>query len=613
MRFPLYFGLAVLTACSSTEEPPPDTSPDNAPGQQSMLTIGASQMVSADSKDRQHNEFLAFAHPTDPKRMMACVTVNTASRNAYSNVVYMTSDGGTTWKNVFEHKFGPFVGDPACAYANGDTVYYLGLPLYVGPQRVASTELFMSVDGGKTWNKSDGRKFDHRGYFSVDRTDGPHRGTVYFYQWGANPDTTKRGLTVELFTIKEGKFGKRVRVPGFEKYDYMGVSPGVITPDGKLVLAFWANKDGKKSIEATSSSDGGASLSAPIKIAEFNPCATHGFPGVTQTAGVDNSQGPFRGSVYFSWEQTVGNQCVVMLAYSRNGGRTWGKPVTIQEVTAYETPDRGPDAFQPAVGVNDSGVVGVSWYDTRGDRKSKVYQMRFAVSYDGGRSFVRSVPVTTATLDESKSSPFPLFGTVIAGGASRGKVRSEDAIKSTIGFDWNYSSGHAPGDTREMLVNAAGTFYPMWLDNRTGIAQVYGAPIRVSGRATRHGDPSLDSLDDVTSLVGMRFTSTAYDAATRTITLGTVVENRSDTTISGPIVTRTTTLLSANGTPTAINSENGAGGTGARWTYKKSGQLAPWSATDSIPIKFRIDAFDPAAAKWPWLTFETRVYGKRSK
>ena len=99
--------------------------------------------------------------------------------------------------------------------------------------------------------------------------------------------------------------------------------------------------------------------------------------------------------------------------------------------------------FMPAVVVNRAGVVGVSWYDRRDNADNIGYWVRFAASLDGGVTWLKSTRVST----------FP-------------HVNSEDPRKNS-------------GDTAGLSADPDGLFHPVWIDNRTGIPQMWTTTIRV--------------------------------------------------------------------------------------------------------------------------------------
>src|SRR5205814_10464599 len=60
----------------------------------------------------------------------------------------------------------------------------------------------------------------------------------------------------------------------------------------------------------------------------------------------------------------------------------------------------------------------------------------------------------------------------------------------------------------------AGTFRAVWPDNRTGVDQLWTAPITVNGTAALNGSPELAALRDVTKQVAVNVTKSRSEEHT---------------------------------------------------------------------------------------------------
>jgi hypothetical protein len=99
--------------------------------------------------------------------------------------------------------------------------------------------------------------------------------------------------------------------------------------------------------------------------------------------------------------------------------------------------------FTPCVAVNRDGVVGVLWYDTRDHRADFGWGVRFAASTDGAKNFRPSVRIS-----EKDAEP------------GRG-----------LGRPGRFSS--SGGDTSGLAAEPDGAFRAAWIDNRTGVPQIW--------------------------------------------------------------------------------------------------------------------------------------------
>jgi hypothetical protein len=171
----------------------------------------------------------------------------------------------------------------------------------------------------------------------------------------------------------------------------------VVTPDGTLVNGFYLFKINQPPtgnfVAVIRSTDKGESWSkkaiivAPNQaIGERDPEPIHCRPfitgnptctivrsdGVIVDLAVDYSTGPHHGRIYVTWQDHQDNpngDDLIMLSHSDDGGQTWSGPVKVNNTPSDNPPDGifTDQAFEPAVHVNNQGVVAVSYYDFRND------------------------------------------------------------------------------------------------------------------------------------------------------------------------------------------------------------------------------------------------------
>jgi hypothetical protein len=187
--------------------------------------------------------------------------------------------------------------------------------------------------------------------------------------------------------------------------------------------------------------DGGETFGAERTIADFS------FGGARYTnipsLAVDAAHGD---RLYAAWlELDAAGNAGVMFSLSADKGSTWSGPVLLSEQRearrGADAPGPAYDAFLPTVAVNAAGVVGIAWYDTRatpGDRPGWEYRLR--ASIDGGRTWPPSARVSERRTTTRK----------------RG-------------------AGHTGG----LAAAADGAFHLLWVDDRTGLQQVWTARVTV--------------------------------------------------------------------------------------------------------------------------------------
>ena len=211
----------------------------------------------------------------------------------------------------------------------------------------------------------------------------------------------------------------------------------------------------------------------------------------------------------------------------------------------------------PSVAVNKDGVVGVSWYDRRHSTNDADYEVRFAASFDGGQTFTNSVLVSEKPNVFDKGESWSLKGLALLDKTSAARlivVRDEYV---------------ASGDTADLIADPAGIFHSVWIDNRTGVRQVWTAAIAVLGKALKHGDTELAKLDDISSGIEIEVVDSSYDRQRNEGTLSVRLKNISSQTVLGPVKLRALGVISELGTAAITNADNGMTGDGAVWNFTR--------------------------------------------
>jgi hypothetical protein len=165
---------------------------------------------------------------------------------------------------------------------------------------------------------------------------------------------------------------------------------------------------------------------------------------------------------------------------------------------------------------------------------------------------------------------------------------SRGVVQLTVNRDEWAAGGHTAG----LAADAAGAFHPVWIDNRTGVHQMWTARVGVAGTAIKNGDVALAELADVSSQVTLELTDAAYDRTRSEVTFEARLKNTSKDTVRGPFELRAITLMSYIGTAHATNADAGGSGDGAVWHFSAQvpgGLLSPASTSASRKLTFRID------------------------
>ncbi|HLK56334.1 MAG TPA: sialidase family protein [Chthonomonadaceae bacterium] len=455
-RYP--FSLGVLALLTSLIAILP-RSPGQRNGEAPPITVGPNVQVSAVRARINHAEVTLAADPTNPKRMLASAMYYPEGVAGSKVVGYMSGDGGKTWELSFERlEEAKRMGlDPAVAYGPDGTAYCMDLSVQFPEKEPATPEeeakapkfgdpdvgylhLAHSRDGGKTWAPiSKLNRWIDRPWLTVDRSTGKYRGRLYCVGSIGQPllyTSDDKGQTFSsphLWSVKPG-------------YWSFGIGNPVTLSDGTLIALYDGYigsyaKDRTPYLAVRRSTDGGVSFGDEALVGNWN---VQNNPQLCLPAmAVDSGSTKYRDRLYVVWAEERESGLQVRCSYSKDRGASWSKPVLLSEQPEGKAGEKTYNACIPSVAVNKAGAVAVLWYDQRGlPSDGKGWNVRLRVSPDGGETWLPSVQVN--------------------------KVTSEKASLALL--------GHTSG----LAADAEGVFHPLWIDNRTGVLQVWTAAVTVT-------------------------------------------------------------------------------------------------------------------------------------
>src|ERR1051325_3715714 len=519
--------------------------------QTSLLTVGKNVQVSVAHRNEVHDELLAAADPRDPKRLMACVIIGTFQPED-QHTVYASFDGGMTWSAVLQERAQHgLLGDPGCAFGPNNNAYSTVINNAGKASRLVVQH---SVDGGRTWMPSaiplpnSGIDRDH---VIADNTGSKYRGRVYLYgQFSAHQfdgGNTPMGFTLWRSLDGGQTFDRPVQVFPPDRTTVFWISSAAVLSDGTLAVlvgqpsvAPGARNDesGPPKVNATlkvvTSTDGGETLEPAVKVSDYAMDWREAGNGIASFAG-DPGSTVFKDRLYATWSDGRTGRTQAVLSYSADKGKTWSPFRTVND-DRRPAGDPAHDVGLTAVAVNKDGVVGVMWEDRRNSANNLDYEIRFAASFDGGMTFTPSVRV---------SEQPRVVGAGETWIASR-RPLNEDAKPDpfvatlTVRRDEWVNAGHTMG----LTATVDGSFHPVWVDNRTGINQLWTAAIGVHGTPMKNGAADLAMLEDVTGKSLLEMTNVSWDRGRNELTVTARLKNASKATITGPLKLRALELNS---------------------------------------------------------------------
>ncbi len=434
----------------------------------SVIEVGENILVSGDVPNLPHVEPHLAAHPTNPHNLVAATMLIDQSSN-WTCAVFATFDGGKTWtrNNPTSRSISENCGDPWVTFGPSGKAYFSAL---IGQdslgRHVERTFVFRSTDGGRTWSTptlvplgEGGGSVDHPSIV-VDHTNGPFSGAIFTIATQAfrpKEDETEyhhHPIILSHSTDEGRTFSAPIRMLPTNLVHQAGIP--VVLSDGTVAFTLYdyALWDHSRLLETRriwviTSSDGGRTTSLPALVAEISNDPQ--FP----TLAVDSSPTSlFRDRLYTVWTRFGSAPRGISLAYSRDRGRTWSTPLRVSDNMDEKTKQR-----IPAVAVNNEGVVGIAWYDTRRDTTNTCFDVFFATSLDGGETILPNERVSSAPS---------------CAGVPGNTINGFD-----VGQRWP-----AGGDYFGLVADANGVFHVLWADGRAGVYQLWTATIRVNATVT---------------------------------------------------------------------------------------------------------------------------------
>ena len=390
--------------------------------------------VNQDVAGAPQNETAIAVDPNNPERIVAGAndyvtrtwdcqingTPCSALGDGYSGT-YFSNDGGETWGDVSSDPQhlgtlipgvtrlagGPYDagGDPALAFDSQGNVYYAGLGFNrtSAPNTVAVNKGSFDANGQLSWSlptfinqTSSPSTLNDKEWIAADwHVSSPYHDQVYV-SWTRFIFNPVQGFYVQspiffAYSSDGGQtFSEPTNISGNVLYD-QGSRP-IVGYDGTVYVIF-EGATRLSTLDSTyivKSTDGGASFSKPVKIAEVQDIIPLDHTAFRVNSFPAGAAAP-NGDLYVSWSTLLrdsdGSLCptrtnngchsVAVYSMSSDGGVNWSAPVPVfpaldastQTAEDYPAPDgltapnaRRVDTLWPGVAVSPSGTVYMSAY-----------------------------------------------------------------------------------------------------------------------------------------------------------------------------------------------------------------------------------------------------------
>jgi hypothetical protein len=408
------------------------------------LRIGDDVEITPAALKRNFREPHLAVDPSDEDHLIVAAMRET-TRDQFVTDVLVSRDGGATWQNgrsTVEMQR----ADPWLAVGHGNVAYCVTLPRLVtktdGTERMG-IYVYRSTDGGQSWSAPTEVPFEEGGSYdktsiALDTTGGLFDGRIYVLAtqgWTDGSGNRREGLIVARSTDGGTSFTVPLRFGPNNNLTHGVGHPPVILSDGTLVLPFFdmAVQGSETFLKHSrlwvlTSRDGGATAAGSYLVAE-SVAALFPFVAVDRSARHTDR-------LYIAWTGPEGDGNIYV-ARSDDRGKTWSRSVQVNSSSEIRQ-----KRYKPILAVDDGGVVGVAWRDSRDDSKDRCTHVYFSASMDGGNTFVPSVRVSS---------------------------------EQTCSDDWWGGDGEYFG----LAARRQGRFHMVWPDKRSGFYQLRSNSVRV--------------------------------------------------------------------------------------------------------------------------------------
>jgi len=380
-------------------------------GNRSASETGEERISGAQSSPRSESEIRVNRNNTQ-QIIGASNNISASGMQAQ----FFSSNGGVTWgqTSLSLQTGDAFMSDPTVEWTSDGTAWSTTIGID-STQTVLRMRSYKSTNGGASWTfdatfSGSFTNNDKQQQWVDHSATSPFKDSIYVIWHPGLPCVVARR------TGPTGSWQTPVQVSGSETTG-TAIGADIKTNANGDVFGFYPDT-GSQGLYVVKSTNGGASFSAPTRIAtsfgsfQFAVPADASRQLLIYTTGAAYRTGSLN-NVYVAWDDLSGDAgctsgggpgtnasstCKSRIFFSRStdGGATWSAPVKINNQSGLN------DQFFPWLVVDDSnGKLALAYYDSVGDSTRASTNLYYQSSIDNGLTWSAPFKVTTASTNET--------------------------------------------------------------------------------------------------------------------------------------------------------------------------------------------------------------------
>lgn len=510
--------------------------------------------------------------PEDSRNLIICGTKLDTLMDSLFGFVYVSGDGGKTWKTALEDRNSLWVTEQSCAFGPKHRAYFVSEASKVNngkpEHEQGTTRLYVSADGGQTWTATIKTGWADYSTSVVSLASGK---LYTFFNTIAGERGRTWGSNVGLLAFSSD--GTTIEGPYFDStmqyLDYDGTFPsGAVSLNNGTVAALYY---GTRANSIGSEADLGV---LRAKVSKETVSVEH-----TRILHVSSTDCLNLNDTSLAYDRSSGRLFAVYvegcrdrnitLVSSDDDGRTW----THSPLASYR------DAANPSLVVGSGGILNLLWEDGEGSG-------RWLFSSIQNQKLVESAIELSTGWEKALASSDSILTWIYQPNEKHSGKPSESSITISVvnmmNIVWRGVGAVTMGN--DILV--------VWPSGDSSGTQLHSA---ILGPATMVQTPEntspsgeSDVTDDMAILYGGK---EQFDPTSGKLDVCLKLGNRGSYPIHTPIKLEGEEIESPLGAISILNATNGRSGVGAIWdvSYAVTGiRVPPLCTTNSFCLSFRL-------------------------